>query len=209
MALKEVPYHITIEIENKRCKGLEILKNLGIKQCRLIDIRGLTEGLTRHLIKFPSKHVEIIPKDTFSKISNLRESGEETLAWFDSKGCEVCKTILSHASFLVSGRHTMGYTVIYDFVAPNFNAYKNIIATLEADGLKPKILEIKKFNPKGKILTEKQERILWLALKTGFFEYPRKIDTLELSQKLGIAPSTFSETTRRGMRKLLEYHFET
>ena len=40
-----------------------------------------------------------------------------------------------------------------------------------------------KFEPQAGVLTEKQERIFWLALKGGFFDYPRKIDTVELGSK--------------------------
>jgi predicted DNA binding protein len=82
------------------------------------------------------------------------------------------------------------------------------IRILEASGLKPKILEIGKFKPKGEVLTEKQERVLWLALKMGFFDFPRKITMLELSSRLGVGLSTLSEIARRGIRRLLEYHFE-
>jgi len=99
--------------------------------------------------------------------------------------------------------------MIYSFVAPNFEAFKSIVSTLEASGLKPKTLEVWKFRPRGKILTEKQERALWLGLKMGFFEFPRKITMLELSRVLGVKLSTLSEITRRGMRRLLKHHFET
>jgi predicted DNA binding protein len=57
-------------------------------------------------------------------------------------------------------------------------------------------------------LTEKQERVLWLALKLGFFDYPRRINSIEFSKKLGIVPSTLSEMKRRGIRKLLKHYFE-
>jgi len=82
------------------------------------------------------------------------------------------------------------------------------VSTLEARGLTPKILKVVKFKPKSRILTDKQERVLWLALKLGFFDYPRKINSIEFSRRLGIVPSTLSEMTRRGIRKLLESHFE-
>ena len=58
-------------------------------------------------------------------------------------------------------------------------------------------------------MTEKQERVLWLALKMGFFEFPRRITMLELSRRLGVGLSTLSEIIRRGIRRLLENHFET
>jgi predicted DNA binding protein len=207
--VEDEPYHVTLEIVNKRCKGLRMLKVSGIQQYSLSDVRGLPGGLTRHLIRMPSKEIVEIPENTFTKIRSGDRFDGRASAWFDSDGCDVCKTILSNNSFLISGRHVEGYTILYSFVAPNFKAFKNIVSTLEATGLKPRILEVGKFRRKGKILTEKQERVLWLALKMGFFEFPRKINMLELSRRLGVALSTLSEITRRGIRRLLEDHFET
>jgi predicted DNA binding protein len=203
------PYHITLEIENRRCKGLKMLKDLGVQQYTLNDIRSLPEGSTRHLLRMPSKMIAEIPKDTFTKIRGSNKLEGKTSAWFDSDGCDVCKTILSQNSFLLSGRHVDGHTIIYSFVAPSFEAFQNIMSTLEAGGFEPKPLEVTKFKPKGKILTEKQERVLWLALKMGFFAFPRKINMLDLSRRLGVGLSTLSEIIRRGTRRLLENHFET
>lgn len=207
--LGDKPYHVTLEIVNRQCKGLKLLKDSGVQQYTLSDIRGLPGGVTRHLVKMLSKEVAEIPEDTFAEIRSSSKPKGMASAWFDSDGCDVCKAILSHSSFLVSGRHVDDYTLIYSFVAPNFDAFKSIISTLETLGPKPKILEVRKFKPKGKILTEKQERVLWLALKMGFFHYPRKINTLELSRRLGISLSTLSEIRRRGIRRLVEDHFET
>jgi predicted DNA binding protein len=201
MSLSE-PYHITIEVVNQKCKGLRILESLGIDQYTLKDVRGLPEGPTRHLIKIPKEQIKRVPKDKFTKINS---NGE---AWFDSDGCDVCNTILSNMSFLVSARHISGYTIIYDFVVPNYEAFQRILATLEDKGLSPNIIEVTQFKSKMKVLTEKQERTLWLALKFGFFEYPRKINSIELSKKLGVVTSTFSETTRRGIRRILKHYFE-
>ncbi len=205
---QDEPYHITIEIVNTGCKGLRMFETSGIQQYTLSDIRGLPTGLTRHLVKIPSKEITAIPEDSFSEIRRDGKLGGGASAWFDSDGCDVCKTILSHNSFLISGRHVEGHTIVYSFVAPNFDAFQRIVSTLEANGLEPKILEVARFKPKGKVLTEKQERALWLALKMGFFEFPRKITMLELSRRLGIGLSTLSEITRRGIRRLLEDHFE-
>ncbi|MCK4634152.1 helix-turn-helix domain-containing protein, partial [Candidatus Bathyarchaeota archaeon] len=72
-----------------------------------------------------------------------------------------------------------------------------------------KILEVGKFQRRREILTEKQERALWLAFKMGFFKYPRNLTMQELSLRLGVSLSTLSETMRRGLRRLLEDHFET
>lgn len=116
---------------------------------------------------------------------------------------------MSYGAFLISGRIVKEYTIIYSLVTPNFDAFKKIISAIEDIGLKPKILEVEKYTPKGKILTSKQENVLWFAFNMGFFDYPRKINSIALSKKLGISVSTLSEITRRGMHRLLKRQFET
>jgi predicted DNA binding protein len=207
--LGDEPYHVTIEIVNEQCEGLKILKGLGIEECTLVDIRGSPDGSTKHLVRVASRELSKLPKDRFTKAHVGGFKGGSASAWFDTNGCDVCNTILASDSFLVSGRHIKEYTIVYSFVAPNFTSFNRIISTLESRGLKPKILEMGKFNPKGRALTEKQERVLWLALRMGFFEYPRKIKMSELSERLGVGLSTLSEITRRGLRRLVEEHFKT
>ena len=150
-----------------------------------------------------------MPSSKYVKILRGKKPDSKPSAWFDIEGCDLCKTVLSSGSFLISGKNVEDYTIIYSFVTPNFFAYKKILSTLESHGLEPKVLEIGKFTPKGEVLTEKQERVLWLALKMGFFDFPRKISMKDLAQRLGIGLSTLSEITRRGTRRLLQNHFKT
>ena len=56
MSLNE-PYHVTIEVINKKCKGLRLLESSGVEQYTLVDVRSLPEGLTRHLITIPKEQV--------------------------------------------------------------------------------------------------------------------------------------------------------
>ncbi len=198
------PYYVVVEIENRQCKILEILRKFGIRQFKVVDIRGLKEGLTRHLVELPLRSVDELVRASIAKRGINRSS-----VWFESEGCGVCNAILSCGSFLVSGRSVQNFTFIYSFVTPSFEAYRRVIEELRSKEVNLRILKIKKFKPSGRVLTEKQERALWLALRMGFFDYPKKIDTVELSRILGISPSTLSEVIRRGVRRLLEYYFET
>ena len=201
------PYIVSLEIVNRQCKLLRMFEDLDVQDFKLIDVRSLSEGLTRHLVKIPSEQINNIPKGFFKKIQ-MNKGTLEHLAWFESDGCEVCSLILSHGSFLVSGRNVENGALIYTFIAPNFEEFKSIISDLESSGLEPKILRRGQYKRTG-LLTERQERLLWLALQMGFFEFPRKINSIELSGRLGIATSTLSEILRRGTRRLLEHHFQT
>ncbi|MEM1554255.1 MAG: helix-turn-helix domain-containing protein [Thermoproteota archaeon] len=207
MILEQALYHVTIEIENPQCKGLELISKLGINNCRLIDARRLPGGSIKHLVSFPLSEVDKVSGEKLKILS--KSKGSNILASFETDGCNVCNTMLSKGAFLISGKHLEGYRMLYEFIVPGHEVFKEIISTLESSGFKPKILSLYKHEPKEGFLTEKQENVLWLALKMGYFDYPRKVNTRELAKALGIVPSTFSEILRGGIRKLLEKYFES
>ena len=110
---------------------------------------------------------------------------------------------------MISARHVKDYKIVYSFIAPNFKAYKNIISFFEDRDIEFRIMRVGKFNPRSEALTEKQERVLWIALKMGFFDYPRKLTMQQLSKRLGVGLSSLSEILRRGTRRLLEDFFKS
>ena len=204
------PYHVVLEVENRKCSILKRLTAQGLKQFRVVDIRSSNSKAVKHLIEFaPEEAKRVKSKPAEIKAVGIKdEEGGKASVWLESEGCEICHTILNSDAFLVSGKSMADYTIMYSFMVPSFEAYKQIVDTMEANGLKVNVLKMGKFEAQEGVLTEKQERLFWLALKGGFFEYPRKIDTIELAEKLGISPSTLSEIMRRGMRRLLENYFK-
>jgi predicted DNA binding protein len=206
-AMWREPYHVVIEVENRQCKILKKFAALGLKHLKVVDIRSSNTAAIKHLIELDRDQAAKIPEDFKRTAPRSKTKGKPSM-WFESEGCEVCNTILTHDAFLISGKSIEEHTIMYSFMVPTFEAYTNIIRALENAGHKVNVFKMGKFEPKTEILTEKQERVFWLALKSGFFDYPRKIGVRELSAKLGIKPSTLSEIVRRGTRRLLEHHFE-
>lgn len=200
------PHHIIIEVENKNCRVLKKCSSFGLNNLKVTDIRALKNSI-RHLVEIGGNQTKKIPKDITQRIVKGKNKNTYSF-WFDSKGCEVCETILSHAAFLISGKSSEKYIIRYNFIVPTFKAFNDIISSLKKRGYKIRILKKGTFEPKPGILTEKQEKIFWLLFKGGFFEYPRKVNLQELSNKIGTSPSSLSEMIRRGTRRLLEEYFE-
>jgi predicted DNA binding protein len=197
-----------IEVENKQCKLLKKFASLGLKNLKVVDLRSSSTGAVKHLIELGPDQAKRIPSD-FKNAARMNERARGKQAtWFESEGCEVCNTILSNDAFLVAGKSMEQNKIMYSFMVPTFEAYSTAIKALEKAGHPVNVLKMGRFEPKTGVLTENQEKVFWLALKGGFFDYPRKIGIAELSKKLGVKPSTLSETLRRGTRRLLEHYFK-
>ncbi len=205
------PYHVVLEVENRQCTIAKRLAPLGLSHIRMLDIRSSNPKSVKHLVELDPdevRNVKNLPAE-LKAMGAKAKGGSKSSVWLESGGCGVCHTILSSDAFLVSGKSMEGCTIMYSFMVPSFEAFQQIMSSMEAAGLNVKVLKKGKFEPKVGVLTEKQERIFWLALKGGFFDYPRKVDTVELAAKLNISPSTLSEIMRRGMRRLLESYFKS
>jgi len=198
------PYQVVIEVENKKCRMVSKLDALGFKHLKVIDVRSSRGGCVRHLMDLGEEQAKKVPKELAAKGHVEGKSA----VWLESEGCGVCNTILAHDAFLVSGKSMQDNIITYSFMVPTFEAYRGIISDLEKTGHKINIRKVGKFEQKIDVLTENQERIFWLALKSGFFDYPRQIGMAELAAKLGISAGTLSEIVRRGTRRLLEHYFK-
>lgn len=198
------PYHVVIEVENKQCKMVKKLAALGFESLKVVDVRSSSSGSVRHLMDIGEEQAHRVPRELAAKGHVEGKSA----VWLESEGCEVCNTILSHDAFLVNGKSIQGNIITYSFMVPTPEAYKGIINDLERSGHKVTILKVGKFEQQIGVLTENQEKIFWLALRSGFFDYPRQIGMAELAAKLGISAATLSEIIRRGTRRLLEHYFK-
>jgi len=70
---------------------------------------------------------------------------------------------------------------------------------------KVKNISVIKENPE---LTEKQKRAIELAIKSGYYDYPRKISIKKLAKLSSLSFATFHAHLRKAEQKLLPFYFE-
>jgi len=114
---------------------------------KVTDIRASNTGSIKHLIELSSDQVKKIHENEKVVAPKSKIKGKQSL-WFESKGCEVCETILSRDAFLISGKSIENHTIIYSLIVPTFEAYRKIITAMEKTGHKVKILKKVTLNQK-------------------------------------------------------------
>jgi hypothetical protein len=90
------------------------------------------------------------------------------------------------------------------FVFQKPSDLRQIIKKLSKAGVSARIRDLSFLNEK-RTLTARQLEVIRAAAEMGYFEFPRKIGLTELSQFLGVKPSTLSEVIRSAERRIVQY----
>ncbi len=124
-----------------------------------------------------------------------------------SNDCVVCSLILhSQTGYFLGPASTDGDCQITYKLFMNGEGIPKFLQSLHDRGIGYKIADIAKMST-TRALTAKQERVLKSALELGYYEYPKRISTEELSKIVGLAPSTVSEILRRAEKRIISGYF--
>jgi predicted DNA binding protein len=94
------------------------------------------------------------------------------------------------------------------FIARRPSDIRHILASLKRDGMQARVEDMVPLQPKPS-LTGRQMEIMTTAVSHGYFEFPRRINLTDLSELVGIKPSTLSEILRSAERRIMENAFRT
>lgn len=81
-------------------------------------------------------------------------------------------------------------------------ALARFVATLERQGVRTRIVELRRHRPRD-ALTPRQGELIRAAIEQGYYDVPRRVSLTRLAQRLGVAKSTLSEALARGERRVL------
>ncbi len=122
--------------------------------------------------------------------------------------CDLCKCFTTSGCFLGSAVYDMERDGVRWSFYVKEGLVLQIIKALEKQGIQCTIEENSSIHSFDE-LTGRQERLLELALKKGFFDSPRKIGTRDLAKDFNVAPPSVSVSLRRALKKVVRTYLKT
>jgi hypothetical protein len=187
----------------------------------ILDCKPVSEEKVNEIfeIKCNPKHVreieEVLKKSQYIdyfEIFTIDAQKGRIYGTLRTSHCSVCRLFAkSSECFLGSAIYDVEEKYVKWSLIANMTLVEEIIKRLSENGVEVHIDKITKIiseDDKSPALTLNQEKILRLAWKLGFFDFPRKLTLQDLSRVLNLSPATVSECLRTGLRKMLSSYFE-
>jgi predicted DNA binding protein len=115
--------------------------------------------------------------------------------------CKACEVLIKSKAFMVFPVDIRKGRMKWLLITDNNRTVGKISDELEKFGCDIKIERVTALGEKG-ILTKRQEEIIRVAFSSGYFDYPKRMGSSKLANKLGISVSTLSEVMRAAQRRI-------
>ncbi len=177
---------------------------------KLIDVIPYGEGV-KGLLEIKAKQclkhiLNIIKKNPFIYDKDFKILSEDKAKMIVTmKKCDIVRNILE-SGCLISNANVINGEVVFKIIARR-NSLRKLIEKFSELGYQPRIIKIKEVDEET-LLTPKEEEVLRVALKSGYFDVPKGIGIRGLAKKFGVSISTISEILRRGEKKVLLNYFK-
>ena len=151
---------------------------------------------------------EIREHSSVGKVTiKTRQAGSATFI-VDVVKCKACEVLMKAKAFMVFPVSIHKGRMKWLLITDDNPTVGKIVDDLEKYDCDVRIERVTAFSGKG-ILTERQEELVRVALVSGFFDFPRKMGSVELAKKLGISVSTLSEIMRATQRRLFSEYLRS
>jgi predicted DNA binding protein len=186
-----------------------VVKVLSLKQ----------QGGSKQVTHFVDIYSDRTSSDTINedlhKLSDVSESelakvgSNRLVGTITSKNCKVCLAIMeTNLGYFIGPAETGDDCNVNYKLFMDGDGIPVFLQALHSKDVNYKITDISKLAPK-KALTPKQEKVLKTALELGYYDFPKRVTTEQLSDTLGISPSTIAEILRRAEKKIISGYFGT
>lgn len=160
----------------------------------IVTIKGENKNLDKIL-----REIRNHPSVGRIRIKNRQENSVSFLV--DVVKCKPCEILVKSKAFMVFPVEIENGRMKWLLITDTNRTMGKISDKLEESGCDVKIERVTPLGEKG-VLTQRQEEIIRTAFASGYFNYPRRVDSSKLASKLGISVSTLSEVMRAAQRRI-------
>jgi predicted DNA binding protein len=182
---------------------------------QLLDTVKTDEGMTRDLAEVNLRDKASKPVIEAIKGSEHVTSVEVTehdkgrlLVVVTTQGCEGCAVLAEADVFLLSGHTNEEGRLEWKVAFSKRKDLDALISRLQALNADVAVLRVSNALDDGLQLTDRQLKIVEVAFKRGYYDYPKRISIRELARIFSVSTATVSEILRRGPRKIIKEHLE-
>jgi predicted DNA binding protein len=170
---------------------------------------GTTGG--RSLIEFDEgedagKIVEDMRKHpTVERVEVSRTDGGKVSATVVNRTCRAGQVLAASDCFMVAAQSLDDGRVRWKVVSGREGSLLSLVEELRKAGCQVEVERVGAIRDEV-LLTKRQEEVLALALREGYYETPKRVHLSELAKRLGMAPSSLGEVLKRAERAVIEEH---
>lgn len=181
---------------------------------KIMDVKEPQQGLTKNFVEVASEKMSTeellthlrksdgVVKSDLSRVDRNRIMGTIT-----THDCPVCSTFSGLDCFLVSASTKPAGKMEWRVFVNSDSGLKALCKRLDRNKVNYTILE-KTYHMQKRQITSRQEDLTQIAFDLGYFEFPKRINLEQLSERFGISTGTLSEILRRGQRNILSKYFD-
>ena len=194
--LSEIAKKLSVTIKKKECNS----NMLGSGCTQLVEILGVDE-------KLPELEKEL-KENPFIVISDLVLTGKGcVLGILKTNKYGTCALTHNYDVFLLSTTIEKNGDEEWKLLSLNEKGILDMLAGMKKKGIDVELVS-KVHVDMDSLLTARQEKIIQVAYKRGYFDYPKRINIREIARIFEISISTISEILRKGEKKIIGKYFE-
>lgn len=163
----------------------------------------------RGLIEFDDGEVEAMAMieeirrhPSIERVEVSRTGGGKISATVVNRNCCASQVLAASDCFLVSAHSQRDGRVRWQLVTGREGSLQSLVDALKTSGCEVEVERVRSLSDDS-ILTKRQEEVLAVALREGYYESPKRIYLVGLSKILQVSPSTLGEILKRAERTVI------
>lgn len=124
-----------------------------------------------------------------------------------NRSCRASQALAASDCYLVSAHSIGNGKVRWRLVTGKEGSLQSLVRTLRESGCETEMEWVRSLRDTS-ILTKRQEEVLRLAFKEGYYEMPKRIYLSGLAKKMKVRPSTLGEILKRAEKTVIEDYLE-